>query len=486
MKYSIQNKILIWFSIIIFIGLTSLIFVSYKITEQNTDHIIQNEMIETKKNLDLYLKQYFLINNKKLNEKNLLSDADAISEELSQGVGNKVEIYTSKGEKVSNFLTTENISGDDLSKAVKGQVAYTMNYIGNKVIVSLSYPIELSNSSIGIIRYRKDYSELYTYSYRFKYVINIFAVVIFIIIFIASIIISKQIAKPIIELTKSSEQVSRGNYDLNISIESRDEIGELASRFKIMVERIKEQIAIIKVDRDRLKEAQKQNKTFFDNVTHELKTPLTTILGYAQIIKENGFTDKEFFDSGTSYIINESKRLNNMVVQILELSTASSKDISYDFKKVNLSKLIKSTCKEMNIKGRKYNIVIASHVQEDIFIDGDSDKLKEVLVNLIDNSIKYGNVNSVVDVGAYCEDGYIYLKVKDSGVGIDEKHIKNLFQPFYRISKSESREKGSAGLGLSIVKDIVKKHNGYIYIQSKVNEGTQVTIKFKGENYERY
>ncbi len=485
MRYSIQNKILIWFSIIIFIGLSSLIFISYKITEQNTEHIIQNDMIEAKKNLDLYLKEFFLINNKELNETNLLDRADVISKELSSNIGNNVDIYNTKGEKISNFLSSDNINNDDISNAINNKIAYSINHIDNKVIVSLSYPIEVNGEAIGIINYRKDYSELYSYNVWFKYILNIFASIIFIIVFIAAIIISRQIAKPVIELTKGSEEVTKGNFDLKINIKSKDEIGELSKRFKIMIATIKEQINIIKRERDNLKESQKQNKAFFDNVTHELKTPLTTILGYAQIIKENGFNDKEFFDKGTLYIINESNRLNNMVVEILELSTASSKDINYNFEKVDLSKLMRNTCEEMRIKGRKYNIEIRDNVQENLFMLGDSDKLREVLVNIIDNSIKYGDVNSTVEVNGYYEDSDIYIKVKDRGRGIDEKHLKNLFKPFYRISKSESREKGSAGLGLSIVKNIIEKHQGDISIRSEINEGTEVTIKFKGEDYEK-
>jgi signal transduction histidine kinase len=485
MRYSIQNKILIWFSIIIFIGLSSLIFVSYKITEQNAEHTIQNDMIGAKKNLDLYLKQFFLINNKEFNEANLLDKADVISKELSSNIGNNVDIYNTKGEKISSFSSSDDISSDDISNAVNNKIAYSINHVNNKVIVSLSYPIEVNDKAIGIINYRKDYSELYSYNQWFEYILNIFASIIILFVFIAAIIISRQIAKPVIELTKSSEEVIKGNFDLKINIKSKDEIGELSRRFKIMIATIKEQINIIKRERDNLKESQKQNKAFFDNVTHELKTPLTTILGYAQIIKENGFTDKEFFDKGTSYIINESKRLNNMVVEILELSTESSKDINYNFEKVDLLKLMKNTCEEMNIKGRKYNIKIKDNVKENLFIFGDNDKLREVLVNIIDNSIKYGNVNSTIEVNGYYENSDIYIKVKDEGRGIDEKHLENLFKPFYRISKSESREKGSAGLGLSIVKNIVEKHNGDISIRSEINKGTEVTIKFKGENYEK-
>jgi Signal transduction histidine kinase len=441
-------------------------------------------MITVKKNLDLYLKQYFLIRNKDFNETNFLDIADDISKELSSEIGNSVDIYNNSGEKISNFLTQDKLKSDDIAKAVNKQIAYSINYSGNKVIVSLSYSVEKDSKTIGIVRYTKDYSELYAYNSRFKNIINIFAGIIFVIVFIVSIIISKQIAKPIIELTKNSEEVSKGNYDININTNSNDEIGELSKRFKIMIDRIKDQINIIKKERDNLKEAQKQNKTFFDNVTHELKTPLTTILGYAQLIKENEFTDKEFFDKGTSYIIDESKRLNNMVVEILELSTATSKDMSYNFEQVNLSNIINSTCEEMNIKSRKYNININANITDNLFLNGDGSKLKEVFVNLIDNSIKYGNVNSIIEVNAKREENDIYISIRDCGEGIAEEHINNLFEPFYRISKKKSREKGSAGLGLSIVKNIVENHGGSININSEVGTGTEAIIIFKGDKNE--
>ena len=302
---------------------------------------------------------------------------------------------------------------------------------------------------------------------------------IFIFIFITSFIISRQIAKPIKELTKSSEQVSLGEFDLDINIDSQDEIGELAERFKIMVKRIKEQIEIIERDRDALIETQAQSKAFFDNATHELKTPLTTILGYAQMIKENGFSDEEFFKKGTDYIINESQRLNTMVIEILELSKTSSKYLNSNFERIDLFQLIKATCDEMGIKGRKYNIDICSNIEKELFLQGNYYQLKEVLVNLIDNSIKYGKVNSTVNVEAYKECENIIIKVIDKGVGIPEEHINNLFEPFYRVSKNISREKGSAGLGLTIVKNIVENHGGTIRINSKTNEGTEVIIEFK-------
>jgi signal transduction histidine kinase len=300
-------------------------------------------------------------------------------------------------------------------------------------------------------------------------------------IYLTSFILSKRITNPIRKLTRSTEQLSAGDFHLHINIDSKDEIGELANRFTQMALRIKEQIEIIESDRDALKEAQLQSKTFFDNVTHELKTPLTTILGYAQVMKDNGFHDKDFFEKGTSYIIKESQRLNQMVIEIIELSKASSNGIGYYFERVDLSVLIKETCDEMRLKGKKYSISIHCEVADHLFMNGDRNKLKEVLINLIDNSIKYSRVNSIIRVEAIQEETTITLKVIDQGEGIPDKYLNNIFEPFFRIQKKDIREKGSAGLGLSIVKSIVDKHGGIIEIKSKLNEGTEVNISFKGE-----
>lgn len=481
MKNSIQSKILISFSVIIYIGLSALLVVSYKLTEQNNNNIIYSDMVEAKKNMDQYLKQYFLINNIDLNEASLITNADDISKRLSSSLEENVYIYNLYGNKISNNVEQNSIENKnaDLINAMKGQISYATTVYGNKAKVSLSYPIEVNLNYIGILRYTKDYTQMFDNSKRFRNVINIFAIVIFCLVFIAASILSTQITKPIKRLEEISEQVATGNFDINIEVNSDDEIGDLAKRFELMVKKIKEQIEIIQEDRDMLKESEDQNKIFFDNVTHELKTPITIIMGYAQAIQENDITDRKLLDKSISYIFNESKRLNNMVVELLKLSRTSSRNFSYSFENVDISELIRMTSDEMNIKGKKYNIDICCNVNDNLYLNCDRDRLKEVIINLIDNSIKYGNVNSKIEVSAYKEHNTIFIKVKDEGEGISEENIEKLFEPFYRVSKKASRELGSMGLGLTIVKSIVEKHGGSIEIKSKIDEGTEVIIRFE-------
>ncbi|MFS0783184.1 sensor histidine kinase [Bacillus sp. 1P06AnD] len=482
MRFTIQYKILIPFSIILFIGLSSLLFVSNNINKKHTLQTIENDMISSKKNLDVYLTQYFLMNNIELDEKSLIGENGNISSLLSSQMGGRVEVFDSSGTKKESSPNIDKEVGEDLKKALRGETAYSINYLENKVIVTLSFPIKSYENIVGFIRYSKDYTEIFDYNNEFNNLIHFFAVLIFIFIFITSFILSRRITKPVRQLIKSSEQLSVGNYDIDIPIKTRDEMGELAERFTKMAERIKEQIDMIEKDRDTIKKVQAQNKAFFDNVTHELKTPLTTILGYSQVLKDNGFTDKAFFNKGLSYMISESKRLNDLVIDILELSKSTSIKYTYFFENVNLSELIKATANEMEIKAKRYNITILSDVQNNLMKIGDKSKLKEVLLNLIDNAIKYSRVNSSVRVLAYKEGKKILIKVKDEGEGIKEEYLDRLFEPFYRAPQRTVGEKGSSGLGLAIVKSIIERHGGSIQIKSEHSKGTEVIVELEGSD----
>lgn len=481
MRTSIQLKVLIYFSIIIFVGFSVLTYAAYHTTEQNTKSVIKEDMIGIKRNLDIALNQYLLINNMDLNAASIRTDGENISKQLMKQVGNAVDIYASNGQKLS-YIAAPNAAvenSEDLVKAMQGEISFTTNFIGDKVIVSLSYPIMPSKA--GIVRYYKDYTELYTYNQKFKQLMGLFASLIFVCIFVTSYLLSRRFTRPIIKLAEASKEISNGNFQVEIDVRSQDEIGYLSSNFKMMVHQLNEQITIISEDRDMLEDMQKQNKSFFDNVTHELKTPLTTITGYAQSIEDLGIKDDEFTRKGLRSIINESNRLNNMVIELIELSKVTSKKISYNFAEINISALIQETCDEMMMKGKKYNIAIIVSAPNPVYLRADKNRFKEVMINLIDNSIKYGHVNSTIHIYAYERQSEVIIKVQDQGIGIPKESIERVFDPFVRLSKKTPSELGSMGLGLSIVKEIVERHGGTTEIVSHLNQGTEVTLRFGSE-----
>jgi signal transduction histidine kinase len=481
MRFGIQLKIVILFSVIIFAGLILLLIVSYRITEDNMLQTVRTDMIAAKKNLDIYMNQYFLLSNRELDELSLADEAEGLSRQLSADIGNEVHLYDRAGNQLGGSASDIGSGGEELAAAQRGEIAYNIHFSGNHATASLAYPLEAGGKTYGVVQYQKDYSQLYAASLRFKQTINMFAAGIFLIIFLSSILISRQITKPVRQLSKSSQQVYAGDYNIDIRVSSRDEIGELAGMFKKMVQKIRQQIHIIEQERDALKKAQAQNKIFFDNATHEMKTPLTTIIGYAQIIKENGFTEREFFERGLDSIIREGKRLNQTVIEMLTLAQASSAQTEYRMEPVNLGELALETSEELQIKAAKYGIRIQSNAQGKLYMTGDRNRLKEVIINLLDNSINYGSVNSTVRIEVFKEGEIPVLQVTDQGEGIPASQLEYLFEPFYRVPGRKGREHGSAGLGLAIVKGIVEKHGGSIQVNSKMKQGTTVTVRFAGE-----
>lgn len=479
MNKSITNKIMMFFLVIIFFVIFSIVMYSNASLNKIVEYLIDNEIKETTKSINLYLDQYFKLNKMEFNKVAFVAESNDISRDLTYRLDKTVYIYNNKCRLVYPKAGKHKIPKltKDVSNAKNGELSYTIEYKDNKALVYVSYPILKDDKFIGMIRFISDYTPLFEQTTSFVGKTLAFSIIIFAVSIVIAYIISKQITMPIKKLANKTKEITNGNFDVDIDIKSEDELGMLASDFKNMVETIKMQIKTIENDRDNLRELSEKQKNFFDNVTHELKTPMTTIIGYSEIIKDNQFNDEKFFNKGINRIISEANRLNRMIVQLLDISKNTNKNFDYELKKLNLSNIIINMCEDMTHKARKYNMSIDVDVEEKIKIIANEDKIKEIIINLIDNSIKYGQVNSTIYVNAHINGKYVDISVTDSGDGIEESEIENILSPFYRVSKSESRELGSTGLGLAIVKSIVDSYNGKIDIKSEVNKGTKVSIK---------
>lgn len=479
MRWNIQFKMVALFSVIIFIGFAALLIVFNKLSQDNIYKEIDEDMTQYKVNLDIALNQYFLLLNQRINETTIEAKVNEIEEQIGLSVGGEVKVFRadtslfkySKDEKEAASLYRE-----DVQAAANAKVAYSTIMNNGHVIASLSVPLLNEGKVVAIVRFQKDYSNLFQQRIKVQDTIAMFAIIIFSFVFIGSIFISGRMTKPIRVLTEHSKAAARGSLDANIQVNTRDEIGELAVSFSNMIKRIREQIDAIQHERDEVKQVQERSKVFFDNVTHELKTPLTTILGYAQLLRENGFTDRPFFERGLSYIINESKRLNTMVVDILERSASAAPGYTFHFEHIHVSGILQETCDDMSMKAAKYNMTVKTAIEESLYVNGDANKLKEVFINVLDNSIKYGYVNSFIEVNAFRHEHEIVIRIRDQGEGVREEALERIFEPFYRENDVNREERGSAGLGLSIVKNTVEHHGGRVKMTSILNEGSEVTI----------
>jgi signal transduction histidine kinase len=239
-------------------------------------------------------------------------------------------------------------------------------------------------------------------------------------------------------------------------------------------------IGILLVIRDITKiiELENQQRLFISSVSHELRTPLTTIIGYSDLLQRRATENPELLQKSLQTINDEGKRLLRLVSDLLDLSTFENTHFKMIFADVDLNDLLKDVIGQMKIKSGKFNIDIFYNNTELPFVRGDKDRLKQVMINILDNAIKYSNSGDIIKVLATSDANCVEISVRDFGPGISPEIKDKIFDPFYRVDEDRSRKQGGSGLGLAIVKDIVERHLGSISVESQPGEGTMILIRF--------
>ena len=223
-------------------------------------------------------------------------------------------------------------------------------------------------------------------------------------------------------------------------------------------------------------------RDFLGNVAHELKTPLFTVQGYILTLIEGAVNDKEI---RTKYLDRANKGVERLVAVIKDLDMIAK--LENDGMKINITvfnilELVQNVFDLFEMKAKKRNITLKfDRIYEfPVFVKGDIEKIEQVLINLVVNSIKYGKPNghTIIAIDTYNEEKFI-VKVNDNGEGIKQKHLSRLFERFYRVDQSRSREQGGSGLGLSIVKHIIEAHDETILLKSTYGKGSEFSFTLK-------
>ncbi len=252
-------------------------------------------------------------------------------------------------------------------------------------------------------------------------------------------------------------------------------------------------LLIVLDDITAVRRLERMRSEFVANVSHELKTPLAAVKGFAETLLSGALQDRETAESFIQIIFDESERLNRLIGDILELSKIESKRIPLQFSPIHLSKFIINIFQMMNAEAQKKKIILNMQIDDKLYIEADEDRLRQILINLISNGINYtpeeGKVTVVVTmihpIGDQEQYQSVQIKIIDTGIGIPKRDLPRIFERFYRVDKARSRLSGGTGLGLSIVKHLVELHNGHISVESKVGIGTEFMLELPiiHENY---
>ncbi len=232
-----------------------------------------------------------------------------------------------------------------------------------------------------------------------------------------------------------------------------------------------------------VKKAEKYRREFLGNVSHELKTPIFNIQGYIETLIDGALHDPKV---NLKYLKRTSKSVDRLIYIIKDLESIAqldSDEISLKMTKWNLQDLINEVVDQFEIKANKKKIQLShDNNTTEVMVYADKDKIAQVLYNLISNSIKYGKHGGITKISCHQSKTHCLVSIKDNGIGIADKNITRLFERFYRVDKSRSREQGGTGLGLAIVKHIIEAHDQKINVSSSIGKGTQFNFSLTYPN----
>jgi signal transduction histidine kinase len=280
----------------------------------------------------------------------------------------------------------------------------------------------------------------------------------------AGLLLSGSIASPLRRLTAAASAVARGQFNQQVAVRSHDEVGHLSRAFNDMTAR--------------LQTARQMQVDFVANVSHELRTPLTSIKGMLETLRDGAVDDPDVRDRFLETAESETDRLIRLVNDLLLLSRTDSEALSLRRESRDLADLVRVVLDHLAPQAEAQGLVLKQEVRADtplVWID--PDRIEQVLVNLLDNAIKYSRTGGAVTVKASAErDHTALVQVCDEGIGIPTEDLPYIGRRFYRADKARSRAEGGSGLGLAIAQALVQAHGGRLWLESQEGQGTVVSF----------
>ncbi len=283
---------------------------------------------------------------------------------------------------------------------------------------------------------------------------------------ILAVLISRSVARPLQKVAAAAESIAEGDYDQQIPPQGPDEVKRVASSFNTMASKVAA--------------TQQAQRDFVANVSHDLKTPLTSVTGWSQAILDGTAGQPEQQERAVQIIHNEAGRMSRMVDQLLDLAKIEAGQIQLSREPVDLRQLVQEVHHNLILRAEEKGVQLTLEATPVAAVPGDRDRLIQILSNLVDNAIDHTPANGRVHLNLRpYGDKAVELVIQDTGPGIPPEDLSRIFERFYQVDKSRHRttERRGVGLGLAIVKELVEAHNGRIFAQSQVGQGSAFTVR---------
>ncbi len=364
-------------------------------------------------------------------------------------------------ETTAYFVDQQAVDSDDFNRAREGVVATWRgrNRSTGERVMSVSAPLYQAGQVNGVIRYTTSVEAV---SQRVnEYLISAYFIglIILLLVLYLSTLMSNRVIRPIYELKDVADSIAAGDLSARARQYDRDEIGELAETINYMAAEIKK--------------TENLKNDFISSISHELRTPLTSIKGWSETILTGDISNTEETKLGLEIISRESERLSGLVEQLLDFSKLEANRIQLSPVDFNIVELVERVFKQLSINLKEHKISYGiSYDKKELIVYGDKNRLRQVLINILDNAIKFTPDYGRIDCRIHQDDGGLTIDLADNGSGIAPEHLAKIEEQFYKIDPNTV----GSGLGLAITKRIVGLHGGELNIESQLNRGTVVTI----------
>ena len=375
--------------------------------------------------------------------------------------------YLEQGSYIAVFLDGEQMlnSNPHFAPGVYADSA-AFYETGSYLICAVGDAMPQPHEGITLV-YMKDISSLLVYRAEMTRVFIWLSIAISLALAVTLLIFIVGLTNPLRKLSATALSIANGRYEIRAPMRGNDEVGQFSRSFNMMADKVQEHIGL-------LTSMSESKERFINDLAHELRTPITAVAGYAELLKIGNMRADEF-DKSVSYIIKQSKRIRDISLKLTDL--AYMRDENIERLPVDMGSVIanaQATC-QAQMDGKRISL---STDIGDVRITGDACLLESLLQNLIENAVKYSGEGGRICIAAYPENGGAVLTVTDDGIGMDADDIERITEPFYRADKSRSRAAGGVGLGLALCARICKAHDAKLEIDSVPGSGTAVKIYF--------
>lgn len=387
---------------------------------------------------------------------------------LSSHLGSRIWILSSEGvifidsEKGVDSLQGLKLNNPSIEKAATGEIVTLKGDfygLSTTPVITVIVPIKINNETKGIIVMHSPYpavKKAANYFFNLTIICLLFSLAFSIIL---TYIFSKRITKTFNQMNKTARSIANGNFENRVMINSNDEIGELATNLNFMAAE--------------LGKLEEMRRSFIANISHDFRSPLTSIKGFVQAILD-GTIPYENQDKYLNIVLDESDRLSNLTNDILLLTNLENNGINVEYGEFDIHLVIRQVLIKFEQKINSKNIDITLLIDEkEIIVCADKDKIQRVIYNLIDNAVKFCNPKDRITIETTKYKDKINISIKDTGPGIKEDDMKYIFNRFHKADRSRGEHRKGTGLGLSIVKEIMNAHGETINVNSKINKGTE-------------